>query len=319
VKRVLVTGANGFVGRALCSALAASNYHVRAVLRRAPSNRGAVSEVIAVGDIGAATDWTAALDGVDCVVHLAARAHIANDARANSALYVETNVHGSRRLAEAAARGGVGRMIYLSSVKVNGEESRSNPYTSADPPRPEGIYGMSKWQGEIAVAEVAASAGMQVTIVRSPLVYGPGVRANFLRLLRWVDKEYPLPLGAVDNRRSLVSIWNLCDLLVRLVENPLAAGHTWMVSDAEDLSTPELIRRTARHMGRRVRLLPVPVNLLFFCGRFTGWEAEVSRLTGSLEVDIAPTRRCLGWSPPISVDVALERTIDWYLRDGRSL
>lgn len=276
-------------------------------------------ESVVVGDIGARTDWQSALRDVDYVIHAAARAHVLNDAEANSRLYVETNAYGTQCLADAAARSGVRRFVFLSSVKVNGEETTGRAaYTGADEPRPQDAYAASKWAGEKSVVEVAARTGMEAAIVRSPLVYGPGVRANFLRLMRLVDKQRPLPLGAIDNRRSLVSVWNLCDLLTNLLRNPAAPGGTWMVSDGEDFSTADLIRRLGHAMDRRVRLVSVPLGLLRFSGRLMGRKAEVARLCGSLVVDIAQTREKLTWSPPLATDEGLARTVFWYQSEGRA-
>lgn len=316
--RVLLTGATGFVGSILCDALARSGYLVRAALRSDRLMPESAAEHVVVGDITPFTDWSAALRGVDSVVHIAARAHVLHDSGDNSDLYVETNARGTLRFADAAAQLGVRRFIYLSSIKVNGEETTGHAFTPLDEPRPQDAYGMSKWLGEKSLMEVTARTAMRAVIVRSPLVYGPGVRANFLRLLRWVDKEWPLPLGAIGNRRSLVSIWNLCDLLVQLLKSPSAPGRTWMVSDGEDLSTPELVRRIGKAMGRRVTLLPVPVGLLHLLGGLAGRKAEVARLCGSLAIDISQTRRELGWSPPVTVDEALSRTVDWYLSECHS-
>jgi nucleoside-diphosphate-sugar epimerase len=313
---VLLTGANGFIGRILCDVLSRDGCVLRTALRRdCPVPFAA--ENVPVGDICATTDWSAALRGVECVIHLAARAHVMRDPRSSS-LYMETNAHGTRCLAEAAARAGVRRLVFLSTVKVNGEEAAGGTYTAMDDPHPMDAYGTSKWLAETAVFEVAARTGMEATVVRAPLVYGPGVRANFLRLLRWVDRQLPLPLATIENRRSLVSVWNLCDLLRHLLRCPEAAGRLWMVSDGEDLSTPALVRRIGHAMDRRVRLFAVPASFLRSCGRLLGREAEIARLCGSLTVDIAPTRSELVWQPPLSVDAALARTVAWYLSEGRS-
>jgi nucleoside-diphosphate-sugar epimerase len=311
--RVLITGVTGFVGQVLCDQLSQAGYVVRAALRIDRPLAASVSEKAVTGDIGSTTDWRQALIGVDLVIHLAARAHILHDAAANSDLYMETNAHGTSRLAEAAAQAGVGRFIYLSSIKVNGEETMGRAYAASDEPRPQDAYGISKWLGEQAVMKIGAASRMETVIVRSPLVYGPNVRANFLRLMRWVDKERPLPLGAIENSRSLVCIWNLCDFLLHVSKHSAAPGRTWMVSDGHELSTPELIRRIGAAMERRVRLLPVAASLLQLIGGLLGQRAEIARLCGSLAVDITQTRRELGWSPPVTVDEAIGRTVEWYL------
>jgi nucleoside-diphosphate-sugar epimerase len=315
--RVLVTGASGFVGSVLCEALSRSGYLVRAAIRNEGSAQVTVSDKVVIGDIALVIDWSAALRDVDVVIHLAARAHVLHDSLANANLYHEANALGSQRLAEACAAAGVRRFIYLSSIKVNGEETTGRAFTALDVPHPNDAYGTSKWCAEKYLVEVSKRSGMETAIVRPPLVYGPGVRANFLRLLRWIDKGRVLPLGAIANKRSLVSIWNLCDLLMKLLQCPAAPGQVWLVSDGEDLSTPDLIRRVGRAMGRPTKLLPIPQGLIQLVGRLAGRQDEVARICGSLEVDIAATRRELGWSPPLTVDESLARTIDWYLSEGR--
>lgn len=314
--RVLVTGASGFVGRVLCDTLLQAGYTVRAAVRRLdrrPSR--ALMETIGVGDL-VDTDWTNAVRGVHCVVHAAARVHLGYS-RSDADLYLQTNAYATRRLAGAAAEAGVGRFVYLSSVKVNGEGA-DKAYRADDDPRPADAYARSKLLGEEYALKAGAVSGMGVAVVRSPLVYGPGVRANFLRLMQWVDRGWPLPLGSVDNRRSLVNVWNLCDLLAHALGSPQAAGGTWMVSDGEDLSTPELVRRIGTCMGRRVHLLRVPVAVLRVSTALLGRTDEFVRLCGSLVVDITRTRDELRWSPVVSVDEALTRTCAWFLSQGRT-
>jgi nucleoside-diphosphate-sugar epimerase len=316
--RVLVTGATGFVGTILCEVLARADYKVRAALRTARAVPAAIAEKVIVGDINSTTDWTQALDGVDAVIHAAARSHVLHPAQGSANLYFETNERGTERLANESAKVRVRRFVYLSSIKANGEETREGAYTPGDEPHPQDDYGLSKWHAEQHVAAAAGASGMQAVIVRPPLVYGPGVQANFLRLLRLVHQGWPLPFGAVRNARSLASVWNLCDFLLLLLIHPKAPGRTWMICDGEDLSTPELIRRLGHAMERQVRLPSVPVALLQLCAGLLGRRAELARLCGSLQVDISQSRAELGWSPPVTVNESLARTVAWYLAAGRS-
>jgi UDP-glucose 4-epimerase len=309
--RIVVTGATGFVGSILCDMLAQAGYIVRAALRSDRSVPGCIAETVVIGDITATADLAAALEGADAVIHAAARTHVLHDSPANADLYMQINARGTLRLAEAAAQAGVRRFVYLSSIKVNGEET-NRAYTPDDEPCPRDAYGMSKWHGERFLQEVAARTRMEAAIVRPPLVYGPGVGANFLRLMRWVDGGWPLPLSSIRNRRSLVSVWNLCDLLLRVLTHPAASGRVWMVSDGDDLSTVELIRRLGKTMDRRVSLLPVPVGVLRAAAALTGRTAEFDRLCGSLFVDIKRTRHDLHWTPPLPVAEGLARTVGWY-------
>jgi UDP-glucose 4-epimerase len=224
------------------------------------------------------------------------------------------NVAGSLNLARQAAEAGVRRFVYLSSIKVNGQSTAlDRPFTADDTPAPGDAYGISKYEAEQSLREVAEQAGLELVIVRPPLVYGPGVKANFLAMLRWLDRGIPLPFGAVDNRRSLVALDNLVDLIVTCVQHPAAPGRVWLVSDGEDLSTPMLLRRAATALGRRAHLLPVPPGLLHNFARLLGKADAVQRLCGSLSIDIGATRRLLGWSPPVGVDAALQRTARDYL------
>lgn len=315
MSRVLVTGASGFVGGTLCGALSKAGYRVRAAVRdphRAPPE---VAETVTVGDLGADTPWQLALDGAEYAIHLAARAHVMND-RGNDDAYREANARGTLNFASQCAAAGVRRLVFLSSVKVNGEATAERSYSALDIPQPQDPYGVSKYEAEKFALQVGEESGMEVAIVRAPLMYGPGVKANFARLMRWVDQERLLPLGAVANRRSLLSLWNLCDLLGVLLTHPEASGRVWMASDGEDVSTPELIVRLAHAMSRRARLLAVPLGLLRALGSALGRRAEVARLCGSLTVDLSRTRDLLGWSPPTSLDEGLERTVAWYRSGG---
>lgn len=306
--RVLVSGANGFVGGHVCQRLAEEGYRVRAAVRAATV---AAAEVAVIGDIGPRTDWSAALRGVDFVVHAAAR--VREDAAAAS--FEETNVRGTEALVAAAVAARVQRFVLLSTVKVNGERTRERAFGPDDPPAPRGKYALSKLGAEQALARLCPRSGMQYAIVRAPLVYGSGVGGNFLRLMRCVDRGYPIPLGAIRNRRSLVSVWNLADLVSRLLRE-CEPDRTWMVSDDEDLSAADLIRRLSSAMDRRARLVSVPQGLLRLAGLATGRDAEVGRLCDSLLVDISRTRALLNWKPPLDVAGGLARTAAWYAGRG---
>ena len=311
---VLVTGASGFVGRALCDALNNQDYSTRGAARESTSN----SNIIAVGDIGPHTEWRGALKGVDVVVHLAARVHVMNESSDDPLeAFRIVNVEGTRRLAEQSAYLGVRRLVFVSSIKVNGEvtglKNGVSAFTSFDPAQPMDAYGLSKWEAEQTLREVSARTGLEVVVIRPPLVYGPGVKANFLNMMRWLKKGVPLPLGAVHNRRSLVALDNLVDLIVACVDNPAAANQTFLVSDGEDLSTTELLQRMAAALGQPAHLLPVHAGVLRVGGVLLGKSAIVQRLLESLQVDISKTREVLNWSPPVSVDEALRKTAENFL------
>lgn len=265
---------------------------------------------VAVGDIHEATDWSAALNGCSTVVHLAARVHVMNE-RASDPLreFRRTNVDGTLHLARQAARSGVRRFVFVSSIKVNGEAtSAGRPFTSADAPAAEDAYGISKMEAEQGLSTIARDTGMEVVIVRPPLVYGPGVKANFASLMRAVQRGIPLPLGSVsNNRRSLVALDNLVDLLITCIDHPAAASQTFLVSDGEDLSTTALIRRIGQALGKPARLLSVPPALLELGAAVVGKRDMAQRLLGNLQVDINHTRTTLGWTPPITVDEGLRR------------
>jgi nucleoside-diphosphate-sugar epimerase len=321
---VLVTGANGMVGRALCSALRARGSRVRAALRQAyrfPGSGGAILDSVVIGEIGPETSWRAALQGVGCVVHLAARVHVMRETAADPlAEYRRVNTSGTERLARMAAEAAVKRFVFVSTVKVNGEKSPptslsqggSRPFSEADSPNPQDAYGISKWEAEQALARVASGTGLEVVILRPPLVYGPGVKGNFLSLLNALYRAVPLPLGSVKNRRSLIYLGNLVDAIALCVSHPQAAGQTFLVSDGEDLSTSELIRRVADALGRPARLLPLPPALLKLAGSVTGKSGGVARLTESLRVDNSKIRAELKWSPPYSMEEGLRETAAWF-------
>jgi nucleoside-diphosphate-sugar epimerase len=312
VPMVLVTGATGFVGRALVQHL----LHTHRFQVRAAQRSGIASgDTIAIGDIGPETDWTAALTDIDAVVHLAARVHVMRDCAADPLqAFRLVNVDGTLRLAKQAARGGVHRFVYVSSVKVNGESTLPDqPFRATDALAPQDAYGISKREAEDRLRELSAQTGMELVIVRPPLVYGPGVRANFHSLMRLVRRGLPLPLLSVRNARSMVALHNLVDLLTVCVDHPAAAGQTFLASDGRDLSIAELIRLIAAAMDKPALLLPFPTGLLSLAARIVGKPALASRLLGSLQVDIEHTRTTLGWQPVLPPEVAIKETVLHFL------
>jgi nucleoside-diphosphate-sugar epimerase len=310
---VLVTGANGFVGRVVCAELARRGHRVRSAVRVAAAASESAGEVVCVGSLSADTDWSDALVGVDAVVHLAARVHVMKETAADAlAEYRRVNVQATDTLARAAAASRVKRLVYVSSIKVNGDVTAGTPFRAFDPPQPSDAYGVSKHEAEEALWRVAAATGLEVAVVRPPLVYGPGVRGNFLRLLKLVSRGFPLPFGAVHNKRSMIYSANLASALATCATHPRSGGQTYLVSDGEDLSTPDLIRRVAQALGTRPHLWQVPPALLRLGGAVTGKADEVTRLVGSLTVDSAPIRESLGWSPPYDVAEGLSETAGWF-------
>jgi nucleoside-diphosphate-sugar epimerase len=292
---ILITGASGFIGRALCAELPKHDYSVIAATRD--------------------TNLETALSGVSCVIHCAGRAHVINETSADSlAAYRAVNVDGTRRLAKQAVAAGVKRLVFLSSIGVNGIfTSDPQRFTATDKPNPVEPYAISKWQGEEALWEVSAKTGLEVVAVRPPLVYGPGVKGNLARLLPLIHRGLPLPFGGMHNRRSLVGLDNLVDLLICCVDHPAAAGKTFLVSDQRDLSTTELFQLIAKAMGRPARLFSVPQGFLRFAGKLTGKLSEIDRLLGSLMIDDSLTRQTLGYAPKTSVDEGIQKMVNAWL------
>lgn len=276
-------------------------------------------ETIAIGNIDGTTDWTQALQGIQVVVHLAARAHKLRDNVADPlAEYRRVNVDGTLNLAGQALQAGVKRFIFISTIKVNGEQTPlGRPFRAEDQPSPADAYAISKREAEDGLRKLCSNSAMEFVIIRPPLVYGPGVKGNFLTLMCWLDKGLPLPLASIRNKRSLVAVDNLVDLIMTCIDHPAAVNQTFLVSDSEDLSTPELLQRTASAIGKQVLLWRAPVGLLHFAAQCLGKTAAIHRLCGSLQLDIRKTRERLGWQPPVGVDQALLSTARHYLGDRK--
>lgn len=304
--RLLVTGASGFVGKALSARLLEEKVPLTLT-----SRASVAPETVAIGDLGISTDWTSALQHCETVVHLAARVHVMNDTEVDPlTAFRKVNVGGTLSLARQSAAAGVKRFVFISSVKVNGELTLpGNTFTEADTPSPQDAYGISKMEAEMGLRQLAAESGMQVVIIRPPLVYGPGVRANFAALMSSVQRSFPLPLGAVHNQRSLVALDNLIDFIITCTTHPLAANQTFLVSDGQDMSTTQLIRSMAQAASVSARLLPVPVSLLRAAASLLGKAGVVDRLCDNLQVDISKARNLLGWVPPITVQEGLSRVL----------
>lgn len=306
--RLLITGANGFVGRALSLEAIDRGLSVRAE-SRSYSFFPATIECVSVGEIDSNTDWHDALKGCDVVVHLAARAHIMGDSALNLLPeFCKVNLYGTLNLARQAVEAGVKRFVFISSIGVNGAETFSLPFVVQDAPAPHSPYAVSKYEAELSLQALALETVMEIVFIRPPIVYGPNPPGNFGSLMRWLNRGLPLPLGAVtQNRRSLVALDNLVDLILTCVHHPKAANQTFLVSDGEDLSTTELLQRMGKAMNRPARLLPVPVSLLALAARLLGKMDVAQRLLGSLQVDISKTCELLDWKPPVSVEEGLRR------------
>lgn len=339
---ILITGTAGFIGRLLCDKLIADGYQVRGAARGSVQLTALPSGVegVLVGNIGPETNWHKALDGIDVVIHLAARVHVMDDLADNPlAEFRKVNTVGTLNLARQAVVAGVRRFVYLSSVKVNGEspgnrcrdhgsgvrgqentdirgqeDELKEAFSEKDAPEPQGPYAVSKWEAEQVLKEIADETGLEVVILRPPLVYGPDVKANFLRLLKLVGQGIPLPLASVYNRRSLIYLGNIVDAIVACIAHPKAAGQTYLVSDGEDVTTPELVRRIADALGRPARLFPLPTIILRFAGKFFGRKDIVERLLGSLIIDSAKIRNELNWHPPFTMQQGLREMAQWYLK-----
>lgn len=312
--KILITGATGFVGRHLCEKLLQNNVCVCGTVRNANQAKYLPSgtQVALIDSIEMNTDWSEALEGIDTIIHLAARVHVTSETSGDPLdSYRQVNVAGTERLARQATEKNVRRIVFLSSVKVHGEKS-SFPLSEKIKSTPSDPYGISKMEAELSLQRIAAETGLEVVIIRPPLVYGPGVKANFLNLMKIVERRIPLPLASIQNKRSLVYLGNLIDAIITCAKHPRAAGQTFLVSDDYDVSTPELIRMMAKEFELPMRLLPFSPPLMRLVGKLCGKTAAMNRLLGSLTVDIGKIRRDLNWQPPFTMAEGLKETADWY-------
>ena len=309
-QRILITGATGFVGGTLMCRLLADGRAVRAAVRRTIPGLPAEAELVAISDIGPETKWVRAVDGADAVVHLAARVHMTGENTPDAlASFRAVNAAGSATLARAAREAGVRRLVLVSTTTVYGDRSLGRPFDETSPPAPATPYARSKLEAEQLVAEALRGSSTEFVVLRPPLVYGAGAKGNFERLVRLVRRRIPLPLASVHNRRSLVYVGNLVDAIVRCLDHPVAAGRTYVVSDGEDVSTPDLIARIAAALGRRPMLLTFPPPLLRLAGTLVGRGDEAARMLCDMAVDSSRIRAELGWRPPFSLDEGLARSV----------
>lgn len=320
-ERFLVTGASGFIGQKLCNELVSRGYFVKAALRDNSAFQALGCEVVRVPDISSDYDWTNVLQGVTTVIHLAARVHIMHESLTDPIKeFRRVNVASTERLARLAAAKGVKRLVFVSSVKVNGEKTiDGRMFTEMDVPFPQDPYGVSKYEAERMLYQVSAETGLEIVIVRPPLVYGPGVKGNFEQLIKVLTIGTPLPLACIKNQRSLIYVGNLIDALILCATHPKAAGQTYLVKDIEDVSTQQLVKNTCKAFGRSSRLFPCPIFLLSFLGKLLGKLDAVNRLTESLMIDSSKIHKELGWQVPYSMMQGLEITAAWFKQSRKLL
>ncbi|WP_415759772.1 UDP-glucose 4-epimerase family protein [Pseudomonas sp. LT1P18] len=320
-KTFLVTGGSGFLGRALIKRLVQlPDCSVVAPVRATSVVLPAGVRLLPLTSLNGTNDWSEALTDVDVVVHAAARVHVMKEVSSDPlAAFREVNVEATLNLARQAAASGTKRFIFISSIKVNGEGAEPGTvYSADDVPAPIDPYGISKLEAEQGLKELAAVTGMEVVIIRPVLVYGPGVKANFLSMMRWLYRGVPLPFGAVHNQRSLVAIDNLVDFIVTCSDHPAAANQVFLISDGEDVSTTQLLRKLAGALGKPALLLPIPAWLMSGAATLLGQRALSDRILGSLQVDISKNRQLLGWTPPVTLDKALSLTAQHFLDSRKS-
>lgn len=319
--RILLTGATGFVGRGIVKRLMTNTGYILRLAARKPNAIHDSDQNLSwvAGDLTPEFNWQSAVSECEVVIHAAARVHVLNDTSSDPlAEFRRVNVKGTLNLARQAALAGVRRFIFISSIKVNGEStSLDKPFIAEDMPAPLDPYGVSKLEAEQGLREIAFQTGMEIVIIRPPLVYGPGVKANFLSMMRWVYRGIPLPLGAIYNRRSLVVVDNLVDIIATCIKHPAAANQIFLVSDGKDISTTQLLKRMGDALGKPVRLMPVPMEWLKWSAACVGKTDVAQRLCGSLHLDISKTQQLLEWAPPTSMDDGLKQTAEYWLASYR--
>jgi len=322
MKRIFITGANGFVGNALAHQLGSQGYRVTRFIHR-PKSQSAnePGENVVIGDLEELIDWGQILESLDIVIHLAARVHIMKDTLiAPFSEFQKINTDATLNLARSAAQSGIKRFIYLSSIKVNGEQTTpGKPFSEVDPPAPEDAYAISKLEAEHGLHEIAQKHNLEVVIIRPPLIYGPGVKANFLSMMEWLNMGIPLPLGAIDNKRSLLGLDNLLNFIVTCIEHPAAANEVFMIADGEDLSTTELLRRVGNALGKSVRLFSIPQKFSEIGLQIMGKRSLRQRLFGTLQINITKANELLGWNPPYSIEEGLRKVAQDFIRSKHFL
>ncbi|CDT94230.1 UDP-glucose 4-epimerase family protein [Vibrio coralliirubri] len=310
---MLVTGSTGFVGSRIVELAKERDWAVIPVVRKQIEP---LTNSLVIPSIDASTDWSGAFEGVDCVVHCAARVHQMNETEQDALIaYRDINTLGTLNLAKQAAEAGVKRFVFVSSIKVNGELSEPNlPFEPNLKNTPQDPYGLSKYEAEVELAKLSKETGLEVVIIRPPLVYGPGVKANLLSMMRLIDKGIPLPFGAIKNQRSLVYLDNLSNLILTCCEHPSAPGYTFLASDDQDVSTTQLMQTIAHAMGKSPRLIPIPMSWIQAGSSVLNKQHIAQRICGNLQVEIGLTKDILGWKPPVSFEQGIKRTVEAYLK-----
>lgn len=316
--KICVTGASGFIGKELCVQLLKEKYNVVATVRNAKLQSLSSQKNLRISEIANIdinSDWSETLSGINCVIHCAAKVHVMRENEVDAlSSYRKINVEGTRNLAEQAFSAGVKRLIFLSSIKVNGENTHRSYFKHTDIPSPKDAYSISKWEAEQVLQEISKQTGLEVVIVRVPLVYGKEVKGNFLHLLNIVAKGIPLPFSKVKNLRSFLGLDNLIAFLIYCIDHPKASGQTFLLSDGEDISTCDLIKKIANNMQKPLRIFPVPIFFLRFLGKVLGKSSEMNRVIDFLQIDSSFTFKFLGWKPTTSIDEGLYKTVQWYLK-----